>query len=92
MIPELLKRLIAKHSSDVNTDYGLIVNSGRLRIFSLDHMVDGSSDRSQWQAYEIFGNCNKDLKVVSEDIDKTILVDDDRSYVASGQGPFICTS
>lgn len=75
-----MKRLIAKHSPDVNAHYELVENSARLRIISRDHMVDGSSNRSEWQVYEIFGNLKINLNVASEDVDNTILVDDDRYF------------
>jgi len=94
VIPILLKKLIAKHSNNPDADYELIVNSGRCRVFSRDHMVNAEALYSDYKltGYELFGNRKKDLKAVSDDIDNTILVDDDRTYVTGDQYPFICTS
>lgn len=91
VLPDLLRQFIAKHSDDVEADYAAIVNSGRCRIFSRDDMVEGRASRElKRDGFEIFGNYKKDLTVISDDVENSILVDDDRSYVAAYQYPFIC--
>lgn len=89
VIPNLLKQILSKYSNDFNNVYKTIIDSGRLRIFSRDHMVKGNSEIS---GYETFGQHKKDLTIVSDDIANTILIDDDRTYVVGSQYPFICTS
>ena len=84
-----LKQIISRYSNNTNADYQNIINSGRCRIFSRDHMVKGKKDVS---GYETFGQHKKDLTVISDDIENTILIDDDRTYVVGNQYPFICTS
>lgn len=89
VLPIFLKQIISRYSNNTNADYQNIINSGRCRIFSRDHMVKGKKDVS---GYETFGQHKKDLTVISDDIENTILIDDDRTYVVGNQYPFICTS
>jgi NLI interacting factor-like phosphatase len=91
VIPTYLKETFKQYSNDVDADYAAILDSGRLRIFSYHHMTPGKSnnDGSILTGYEQCGLCKKDLTVVSPDIDNTILVDDDRSYVPGTQYPYI---
>ena len=91
VIPTYLKQTFKQYSNDVDADYATILDSGRLRIFSYHHMTPhkSNSDESILTGYEKFGQCKKDLTVVSTDIDNTILVDDDRSYVPGTQYPYI---
>ncbi len=89
VIPNLIKQLLSKYSNDFSDVYNALIGSGRLRIFSRDHMVKGDKEIS---GYETFGQYKKDLTIVSNDIANTILIDDDRTYVVGNQYPFICTS
>ena len=79
----------AAHTTNPHELYQNLIESGRIRIFSRDHLIDGERD---YKGYEQYGQKKKDLSVIDKDVSNVVIADDDRSYILGSQYPFIALS